>query len=254
MFKDKNRTYNRTFKSSVYEKWEWMCGCPTDNSLFCFPCLLFGGEDAWTSIGIKDLKYLPEKSKKHSLSKCHLDNEMSLAVLGNVNIRLQLDDGYRVSVRKHNELVDKNRYILSRIIDAIKFCGEFELAVRGHDETEESDNPGIFKGLINYTAALDTALKDHLETSTVFKRTSKSIQNELLDTTLTVCRKHIIAEILKVDFISIQADETIDTSCKTQMVLILRYQIDGKIIERFWGFLEVPFDKSARGLAATILG
>lgn len=254
VFKDKNRMYNRTFSTAVYEKWEWMCGCPTINALFCFPCLLFGGEDTWTKSGVKDLKHLSEKSKKHSLSRCHIDNEMSLAVLGNVNIRLQLDDGYRISVRNHNELVDKNRYILSRIIDAIKFCGEFELALRGHDETEETDNPGIFKGLINYTAALDSVLKDHLQNSTVFKGTSKTIQNELLDTILSVCRKNVVTEISTIDFISLQADETTDSSCKTQMALILRYLIEGRIIERFWGFFEVPFDKSARSLASTILG
>lgn len=253
VFKDKNRSYNRHFKNSVYEKWEWICGCPVTNSLFCFPCILFEGDDIWTKTGIKDLKHLPEKCKKHSLSKRHVDNEMSLAVLGKTNIRLQLDDGYRVSVRKHNELVDKNRYILSRIIDAIKFCGEFELALRGHDETEDSSNPGIFQGLINYTAALDTVLKEHLESSNVFKGTSKIIQNELLDAILSICRKHIKAEIGDVDFVSLQADETTDNSCKTQLSLILRYQIEGKVFERFWGYFEV-FDRSANGLSATILG
>ena len=33
----------------------------------------------------------------------------------------------------------------------IKFCGEFELALHGHDETEEINNPGIFKELIIVT-------------------------------------------------------------------------------------------------------
>lgn len=252
VFKDKNRTYNRNFNKVVYERWNWMCGCPLDNSLFCFPCILFGGEDTWTKTGVRDLKHLPEKSKKHGLSKCHLDNEMSFAVLGKTDIRVQLDDGYRVTIRKHNELVDKNRYILSRIIDAIKFCGEFELALRGHDETEDSDNPGIFKGLINYTAALDNVLKDHLENSTVFKGTSSIIQNELLDSMLSICREHILTEISEVDFLSIQADETTDSSCQTLLSLVLRYQIDGKINETFWGYFEVS-DRSAVGLATIIL-
>lgn len=252
VYKDKNRTYNRHFNKSMYEKWEWMCGCSEVNSFFCFPCLLFGGDEIWTKTGIRDLKHLADKCKKHGLSKVHLNNETNLAVLGNLNIRLQLDDAYRLSIRKHNELVDKNRYILSRIIDAIKFCGEFELGLRGHDETEESNNPGIFKGLINYTAALDSVLKDHLENSTVFKGTSKTIQNELLDAILSVCRNNIMHEIGTADFLSIQADETTDNSCKTQMSLILRYQMEGRIIERFWGFFEVT-DRSAHGLTAIIL-
>ena len=50
---------------------------------------------------------------------------------------------------------EKNPYVLSKIIDCIKFCGEFELALRGHDETLESRNLGIFRGLIKFTSALD---------------------------------------------------------------------------------------------------
>jgi len=58
---------------------------------------------------------------------------------------------------------------LSKIIDCIRFCGAFELALRGHDETADSVNPGIFTGIINFTAELVYALKTHLEKATVFK-------------------------------------------------------------------------------------
>ena len=162
---DKNRSYTRLFERSLYEKCELICGCDVNNSFFCFPCVLFGGDDSlWTKTGVTDMKHLPAKIK-------NLDNEMSLALLGKINIRQQLNDGYRVSIHKHNEQVDNNRYILSQIIDAIKFCGEFELVLKGHDETDDSNNPGVFKGLINYTATIDSVLKDHLENAKVFKGT-----------------------------------------------------------------------------------
>jgi hypothetical protein len=32
------------------------------NALFCFPCLLVGGGDAWTKTGVTDLGPLPEKN------------------------------------------------------------------------------------------------------------------------------------------------------------------------------------------------
>ena len=54
------------------------------------------------------------------------------------------------------------------------------MALRGHDESENSDNPGIFRGLVDVVASLDSALKEHLESATVFKGTSKTVQNELL--------------------------------------------------------------------------
>lgn len=48
------------------------------------------------------------------------------------------------------------------------------LALGGYDETEKSNNPGVFKGPTNYTATLETLLKNHLENGTVFKGTSKT--------------------------------------------------------------------------------
>jgi hypothetical protein len=47
--------------------------------------------------------------------------------------------------------VKQNRYILRKLIDAIKFCGAFELALRGHDEGVESNNPGIFRRYFKIT-------------------------------------------------------------------------------------------------------
>lgn len=108
--------------------------------------------------------------------------------------------------------------VLSKIIDCIKFCGEFELALGGHDEKAESNNPGIFRGLINFTSALDALVKEHMNNATVFKSTSKDIQNYLLECMLHVCREEINAEIAKADFVSVIADETSDVSSKFQFL------------------------------------
>jgi hypothetical protein len=73
--------------------------------------------------------------------------------------------------------VKQNRYILRKLIDAIKFCAAFELALRGHDEGVESNNPGIFRGLINLIAEVDDILKLHIDQSknTVFTGTHMDI-------------------------------------------------------------------------------
>ncbi|KAL3063707.1 hypothetical protein OYC64_000108 [Pagothenia borchgrevinki] len=133
-----------------------------------------------------------------------MGNAMKLATLGRVNIATQL--GHRIAVRKHNE-VDKNRHILCKIIDCVKFCGAFELALRGHDETDSPVNPGIFRGLVDLVSSLDTVLEEHLKTATIFKGTSKTVQNELLDCMLSVLRDYILEEVNSADFIAIQADE-----------------------------------------------
>lgn len=157
----KSKKYERKFNSDVYEKYKWLCGCDVKNAFFCFPCLLYNGENSWTKVGVKDLVHLNEKIKKHEASKQHLKNVMDLALLGKVNIATQLSEAYRESIIKHNEVVRKNREILSKIIDAIKFCANFELPLRGHDETADSGNPGIFRGLLEYSGKLDATLKDH---------------------------------------------------------------------------------------------
>lgn len=142
----------------------------------------------------------------------------------------------------------QNRYVLSKIIDCIKFCGAFELALLCHNEKNDSVNPGIFKGLINFSAELDSALKTHLEKATVFKGTSKMIQNDILDCTLTVCQNKIKNGINQAGFISIVADEATDVSTLFQMFIVFQYVLlDGSPVERFWGFLN-PTGHDAKAL------
>nr|CAH7751058.1 unnamed protein product [Callosobruchus chinensis] len=157
-----------------------------------------------------------------------------MKLLGRVDIRQQLDSAYRRSIQQQNEQVRKNRYVLSKIINCIKFCGAFELALRGHDESKDSSNPGIFRGLINFSSELDTALKDHFEKSVVFKGISKIIQNELLDCMLAVAQEHIKKEISSAKYVAVIADETTDVASHYQVLP------DGTPVERFWCFTNPP--------------
>lgn len=45
-------------------------------------------------------------------------------------------------------------------------------------------------------------------------------------------------------FVAVQADETTDTSFKSQMVKVFRYMVDNSVTERFLEFIEVK-DKTA---------
>ncbi|XP_069505521.1 zinc finger MYM-type protein 1-like [Ambystoma mexicanum] len=251
--KDRGKAYTRTFSMVWYEKKTWLTGSIAKRSLFCFPCLLFGGETAWTKTGVTDLKHLSEKTKRHESCKSHIENILQLRMLGSVNIATQLDDAYRRSVMRHNEDVDKNRYILSKLIDCVRFCGAFELALRGHDETEDSLNPGVFRGLVDFVSSIDSAMELHLKNATVFKGTSKTIQNELLDCMHTVTREIIVEQLKCTDYVAIQADDTTDISTKTQSVLVYRY-IDERyrIVERFYGFSDLK-DSSAQTIATAIM-
>lgn len=249
----KTRTYNRVFNRNVYEKYEWMCGCPVTNKLFCFVCLLFRRTvSSWTKHGMNDLKHIADRAKKHEHSVDHINASMDFSVLGKTDIRDQLSNAHLQHKIRLNENVEKNRHILRRLINCIKFCEAFELALRGHDETTCSDNPGVYLGLVNYTAEIDSLLAVHLKNATVFKGTSKTIQNELLDAMFAVYKSEIIKQIKAANFIAVEADETTDTSNYQQMVVIIRYVFEGQICERFWSFLR-PEGYSAGELSNAIL-
>lgn len=190
--KDRGKQYTCSFFQTWFSSKAWLTACSEANALFCFPCLLFqmsGSDPAWIKTGICDLKHFSQKTKRHEQTAIHMENALRLAMFGKINMSCQLDEGYRIGIRKHNEEVDKNRHILSKIIES---CGAFELALRGHDESESSENPGVFRGLVDFVASLDTVLHEHLQTATEFKGTSKTVQNEVLDCMLSVLRECII--------------------------------------------------------------
>lgn len=117
--------------------------------------------------------------KRHEDSAQHLRNKIHLAVLGTINIALQLSKDYRQQINKYNKKVKINLETLSKI-DCTKFRDELELPLCGHDKTVQLPNLGFFKGLLEYAGKLDESCKTHfLKFSGI--RTSKIIQNELLD-------------------------------------------------------------------------
>jgi len=253
--KTKSREFKRSFNKDIYSKHDWLCGCSKTNRLFCFPCILFcrtSGDKNWSQNGINDLAHLNNKISTHIKSSLHLNAHLNLKLLGKQDIRQQLSNAFRLSIQKHNETVTNNRYILSKIIECIKFCGAFELALRGHNEKSDSENPGIFRGLINFSSELDNTLKLHLEQSTVFKGLSKIIQNEMLECMLFVIRQNIKNEIKNADFFSVISDETTDVSAQFQMSIIFRYILsNGTPVERFWGFFN-PSGHDAKSLSECI--
>lgn len=114
-------------------------------------------------------------------------------------------------------------FYLNTIINCVRFCGAFELALRGHNESEDSANRGIFRELVNFSAELDKDLKIHIQSSKVFKGTSKTVQNELLECMLGIYHEEVKREIENSPFVAVIADETTDVACEFQLVIIFRY-------------------------------
>ncbi|VEN61553.1 unnamed protein product [Callosobruchus maculatus] len=116
-----------------------------------------------------------------------------------------------------------------------------------------SNSKGIFRELIDYfTAELDKTLKDHIESALGYKGLSKTIQNEFLDAMLRVYHQQVGNEMKKTDYVAVIADETTDVSNQFQLVLVFRYIVDGRPVERFWKFL-LPSGHDSNGISACIL-
>lgn len=244
--------FTRKFDINVYDKVLWLCGCDESNAFFCFICLLFGGEENWTKIGVRDLKHLTEKCKKHENSPKHKNNLVSFQLLGKTNIASSLSRAYAEQIINHNETVKKNRLVLSKIIDILKLCGTCNLPLRGHNEKIDSTNRGVFLEVVDYSRKIDSILDNHLSDARVFKGTSKIIQNELLQCMFEVCKDQILQEIEETSFLSVMSDDTTDISTQCQMVLVFRYELKGQIFEKFWGFFN-PEGQDANLLSKCIL-
>lgn len=256
--KSRGKQYTRSFNVDSYEQWEWLAGSPTKDALFCYPCLIFKApgpnNNSWTS-GFKYISRLKEKCDKHDSSKSHVANCVSYNFLGTRTIQRSISNAYDKSIIEHNLRVDTNRTILRRILECIVFCGQYELPLRGDNESEASDNRGVFFGLVNLVARYDTVLANHLKQgggrgSTTYL--SNTVQNELLECCYSVYQDEIMKQIKDAQFLAIMADETTDTSQTTQLVIVFRYLFNNQIREQFWGFFN-PESTDAEGISKVLL-
>ena len=100
---------------------------------------------------------------------------------------------------------------------------------------------------------VDPLLSQHLESATVFKETSKAIQNDILHSIAMVIKADIDREMNAAPFIAVQADDTTDVSCQCQLSVILRYVNEkGNVRERFLGFEDVSAERDAVALTEVV--
>ncbi len=54
-----NKNYYIYFDVSIYRKYDWMGGCSTTKSLYCYKCMLTGNKlGVWCTSGVRDLNHL----------------------------------------------------------------------------------------------------------------------------------------------------------------------------------------------------
>jgi hypothetical protein len=235
-------------------KHDWMASC--NDKFYCFPCVLFATDSSPWRSGYVDFKHLSTAIPRHLKSMSHVGASMKLALWDDqqqTDIRICFSAAYADSVRKHNELVDSNRATLKLIIDVMVMIGISEKGYRGHDEKADSVNKGLYLEMLELMAKYNADLHKFLDEASVWKCTSKTFQNDMLQSIHAVCIAEIQKELDSVTMVAVEADESPDVSHKEQLVIVFRYLFDGEIRERFIGFVDCSADRTAAAISQLVI-
>ena len=256
---EKKRAYVRTFSFESYTRIPWLTASTSKKKLFCFPCLLFDTStirSVWTTSGYGDLANLSKSVKKHESGTAHKASCISLERFGKERIDTCLSEARAAEVDRYNAEVRRNRDIIHRLVEGVRYLSVHELAFRGNVESSDltSGAQGNFKGLLATMAKFDGVLKDHLSNpSKVFRGDSATIQNDLIECLALCVEKQVLEELRNASFVAVQVDETTDVSVRTQCSIVFRYVVQSKVVERFLRFVDLSGLANSVAIADVIL-
>src|SRR3989338_6380100 len=192
------------------------------------------GQNGFTTTGgFNTWKKATIAFSKHALSQAHT---LSTKSCSEYETRVSVNQSVnRLISSGHREMVNQNRKYLKTIIESIRFLALQKIGLRGHDESDSSNNRGNFIELLSFIASQnhDFATSSALLPATA-SYTSADIQNEILELIATNIVQRITSEVHYIFAISV--DETKDISKTEQISLLIRYVYEGKIHEEFVGY------------------
>lgn len=205
---------------SFLKRHHWLAVSDVHGGLYCKYCVLFAPPDVGS--GRRSTVCALVKGPLKSFSK----QNPSLDILN------------RLDAQRRAEVQD-NRERLLPILKSIVFCGQQNIALRGHRddgslldghvEAKETgsitQNDGNFRALLRFRIdAGDEKLKNHLEKSSSRSTyIGKNSQNELIACCGEEIRENICNEVRESPWFSIIFDETTDGSHKELMSVSIRY-------------------------------
>lgn len=237
----------RSFSPNWYTEYSWLEYSVSTDAAFCYPCRLFTtgtskAEKAFTVSGFSDWKHACGKKGVLTMhNKCAVHKN---AMLAWEQSKLNASRGTSIAHlldSSRQQLIQKNRHYLAAVSQVLLFCAHQEIALRGHNESENSANRGNFLELLQLLAKHDTVvmerLKDGPKNATY---TSPEVQNTLLKIMATMVRKKICCAVQSAGSFSLLADECKDISKKEQLTVVLRYvdACSGAVCEHFLTFVE----------------
>lgn len=249
--------YNKTNKSGIKTERLWLCYSKILDKCYCLPCWLFGQADDTMAVGYNDWTHLQQGINRHEEKLSH--NE-SCAIFDHWRRNKTIDQDVDENLRQE---VSAWRKILERVIDVTLTLASCNMPFRGHDESENSKNPGAFISIIKLLSKYDPVLQNLLEQRKKKSVTylSPSIQNEIIVILGNAIKQNIVTKIKNASCFSVIIDTTQDIAKIDQLSIIIRYVITDyvenkpvqiKIRESFLGFIPVT-DQTGAALSSAIL-
>lgn len=228
---------NRSFKSTWFEYYKWLEYSVVKDAAYCFACRCFALNDssatgsienAFTTTGFSSWHKAHEMFKTHEKSRCHAS---SMVGWENFNaskpVDVMLDDAKEAELKEKEKRRLENHKYMSRLIDIVRLLAKGGKPLRGHDESEESDEKGLFLEIVSLLQKYDPMFKSYIENAPkncVYL--SNRIQNDILASLSTVILRTISDEIKGQPF-AVIADETSDVSHHEQLAVVFRYIPNG---------------------------
>ncbi|XP_041374266.1 zinc finger MYM-type protein 1-like [Gigantopelta aegis] len=264
----------RQFKMIYLRNYKWMVYSPSLDAAFCIHCALMVPTSEKRRVGafvntpFTMFYKLNEKAKVHERTGYHVNAMLASAALRDsvVNPQHKIDIRFDDEKKKN---IERNRYILRTVAEAIVFCGRQCIAIRGNNErvlendtaatdlTQCRGNPGNFLAALQMIANHDDVLGHHLAgiglANKNSKYTSPRIQNDIITIIgYDVIRSDLIEELKATRWFSILADE-VTSSNKEELALCFCFvDTNNNIREEFLSFLDLS-RITAAVIAGTIL-
>ena len=145
--------------------------------------------------------------------------------------------------------VDQREYT-KKLMDCVAYCQVGGIALRGHDETEISENPGNFLRTVTLLAKHVPEFKEQLKKRKNTKKEwlSPLMQRDLAKAIVQVVLELITEEVGTDRIYAILADECTDVTGSELMTVVIRYvsSTSGKISERTIGTVKVDDTTSVK--------
>lgn len=245
----------RQFQPAWKKQYTWLHYSRHLDGVFCHACAFFapekvGGQPLGQFV-TKPFKTWVNKSQKmdaHAKVEYHITAmaKMKEFLARHQNPSQRID---AVLDKEAQKQMEDNQTVVKSLLKVVMLCGKQGLAFRGHRDDKIDwlslhddlhQNEGNFIELVRFRAETDEALRRHLELAPRNARyTSKTIQNELIDTVSKAIRTEILNEVKAAKFYSVIADEVTDIGNKEQLSISLRYVFEGLVHEIFIDFIEV---------------